>query len=367
MTSFNHARISLLIVGAICTCGCSGAAYGEGEPSAGADTARAPVELTCAASEEQLIDLGSLEPDVRYASSSAAALNEHGTVVGYSNKRVSPVLISIRAFRWKAATGMVELGTLGGDMSYATDVNEWEQVAGTAQLPDENLHAVVWDAQGHIRDLGTLGGRGSFAYNINNRGQVVGVSDDASGKLRPFIWEATTGMVDLGLPQTDFAYLSGINDFGVVVGTWVKSDDLAVPFKWTKQDGPSELDLLGGTLGEASAINNLEEIVGYVVVGNEGFGVKWTSCGAWRLARLPNRVQSFPEAINDRGLIVGHDSTDIQYVAVEWESTNRIAPLPLESNPSYANDVDNCGDVVGSRQMGNVSQAYLWHPKRQSQ
>ncbi|MEI9947754.1 MAG: hypothetical protein WDO74_01955 [Pseudomonadota bacterium] len=182
MASFNHARVSLLIVGAVHSCACSGGAQGEGkgELYVEADTASAQVEVTCAASNEHLTDLGVLDPTHPSVTHAATALNNHGTVVGFSSLQVSWQgsfdLTVQHAFRWKADTGMVDLGTLGGVQSFAVGVNDADEVAGSASLPDDDVHAAVWDAQGRIRDLGTLGGRGSRASGINNRGQVVGTS-----------------------------------------------------------------------------------------------------------------------------------------------------------------------------------------------
>ncbi len=176
-----------------------------------------------------------------------------------------------------------------------------------------------------------------------------------------------------GRPGIDFVSLSGINDYGVVVGTWVGGGG---PFKWTKEEGLTTLDLLGGRSGEATAINNLGEIVGFVFDGNELFGVKWTACGASRLARLPNRVpqdafhglETTARAINDRGAVVGNDSTNGQFVAIQWESTTRVAPLPLGAISSSASDVNDCGYVVGIFEPApNVSHPYLWQPARAAQ
>jgi len=369
MARFKHARVSLLMVGAIYSCACSGGAEGEGGRSTELDNASAPVELTCPASEQEVIDLGSFGPTQSSEPSTAVALNDYGTVVGLARLEVSPGQTEARAFRWKPDTGMVALATLGGTSSWANDVNNADQVAGTSRLPNGDAHAVVWDAEGRIRDLGTFGGHSSSANGINNRGQVVGVAADAIGE-RGFIWDAKTGMVDMELPRS--AKPAKINDFGVVVGT---SDVKA--FKWTKNEGLTLLDQLGATFSLAWGINNLAEAVGSAQLGNERFGVRWAACGGSRVAALPNAMETFPRAINDRGLMVGTGSPPISlthyeqrtvFVAAQWESTNRVAPLPLEATSSSANDVNNCGDVVGERRIpGRDWRAYLWHPQRQSQ
>ena len=130
-------------------------------------------------------------------------------------------------------------------------------------------------------------------------------------------------------------------------------------------------------LSFAWGINNLAEAVGSAELGNESFGVRWTACGGSRVAALPNDMETFPRAINDRGLMVGTGSPPISpthyerrtvFVAAQWEGASRVAPLPLEATASEANDVNNCGDVVGERRIPEHDwRAYLWHPQRQSQ
>ncbi|HYQ46318.1 MAG TPA: hypothetical protein VER11_30320 [Polyangiaceae bacterium] len=363
MAWFDHSRISFLIAASIFSCAC-GSAVQEGSEEM--DGATAQAELGRTDGSGHVIDLGVLDtaPDETY-SSAGQALNEQGTVVGYSHSQVSPSLISQHAFRWKASTGMVDLGTLGGSYSSAIDVNEHEQIAGTAALPDESQHAVLWDALGQIRDLGTLGGQNSTAFSLNNRGQVVGLADDATGSTRPFIWDASSGMVDLGLPGSGLAYVYGINDSGVVVGSWLQEDFTARPFKWSKDEGLTELSLLGGTNGEAFGINNEGQIVGYVVADNAVVGMKWAGRHAWRLASLPDGVQSVPKAINKPGLIVGGDTlTSGDPVAVRWETTKRVERVPLGGRPGAANDVNDRGAVVGSWNGSIAWHAFLWEPGR---
>ena len=48
-----------------------------------------------------------------------------------------------------------------------------------------------------LLDLGTLGGQNSFAFGINNLGQIVGTSELESGQSRAFLWE-NGEMMDLG-------------------------------------------------------------------------------------------------------------------------------------------------------------------------
>jgi len=145
-----------------------------------------------------------------------------------------------------------ELGTLGGDSSFATNINNSDYVVGFAAMSGGGagppLRAFVWhDDNGNgirdtsptdeMRNLGTLGGNTSIAYDINSSGYVVGRSDVGSG-THAFIWhddnsdgQPTAGeLKDL---NTLVANLTGwsvlqearaINDGGQIVGWGTKSN-----------------------------------------------------------------------------------------------------------------------------------------------
>jgi probable HAF family extracellular repeat protein len=69
-----------------------------------------------------------------------------------------------RAFRWTAARGMQDLGTLGGYLSVAHGVSaDGSVVVGEAQNAAGQRRAFRWTAARGMQDLGTLGGDWSEA------------------------------------------------------------------------------------------------------------------------------------------------------------------------------------------------------------
>jgi uncharacterized membrane protein len=82
----------------------------------------------------------------------------------------------------------VDLSVLAGEESYATDVNEQEEVVGSRALPGGSSQAVLWDAENRVHEPGTLGGSFSHAHKLNNRGQVIG---DAELQVRLLPLQAT--------------------------------------------------------------------------------------------------------------------------------------------------------------------------------
>ncbi len=72
------------------------------------------------------------------------------------------------------------LGTLGGDESYANDINDHGQIVGWSKDQEQNKKAfisTVVNGNRVISDLGTLpNGTQSEAKAINNNGQIVGIS-----------------------------------------------------------------------------------------------------------------------------------------------------------------------------------------------
>jgi probable HAF family extracellular repeat protein len=92
-------------------------------------------------------------------------------------------------------------------------LNDKGVVVGGAQVTWGVTHAYTWQ-DGVMTDLGTLGGNVGVATDINSHGVVVGQSSDATG-LRAFIYDGTMRPL-CNLPVGSDA--QAINDHGAVVG-----------------------------------------------------------------------------------------------------------------------------------------------------
>lgn len=128
-----------------------------------------------------ILDLGSVHGNV---GGGALGVNADGSVVVGAS--------GMYAFRWTAATGMVDIGSLGGALNAANDVSaDGAVVVGTSSLADGTDRAFRWTAATGMVSLGLLGG-GTFsqAQAISDDGSIiVGTADNGHGD-RAFIWKA---------------------------------------------------------------------------------------------------------------------------------------------------------------------------------
>ncbi|MBS7559815.1 HAF repeat-containing protein [Pseudomonas sp. RC4D1] len=176
-----------------------------------------------------------------------------------------------RAFKYSDETGMVDLGTLGGDYAFAHAISaDGNVVVGKAATPD-SIHAFKHsDATGMI-DLGTLGGAASSANGVSADGAVVvGDSLNLQGNMRAFKHTEATGMVDLGTlnaSNSGKSYASAVSGDGRVVVGQADIDTVSGiqhAFKHTDASGMVDLGTLGGESSLALGVS----ADGQVVVGS---------------------------------------------------------------------------------------------------
>jgi probable HAF family extracellular repeat protein len=160
------------------------------------------------------------------------------------------------------------LGTLGGDYSWATGINDFGKVVGGSQASNCVGHAFLYDESATPK-MQDLGGSYLSATGINDSGKVVGTSH-----YRPhaFLYDesATPKMQDLGTLGDDWDYSNawGINDSAQVVGDSDRNDgSIGSRHAFLKESGQPMIDLntlipadSGWTIEEARAINSAGKI-----------------------------------------------------------------------------------------------------------
>lgn len=272
---------------------------------------------------------------------------------------------------------VIEIPTLGGDVSNAWSVNNHGQVTGTAFDEFGDFQPFLWE-NGIITSLndGSFA-RGSAAH-INNNGEIVGsIPSEGSVAQRGFHW--SSGVLTILEPPSGssdhFTEAQGINDSGQIIGS-------------AAVNGPNGFEAFIWQAGSASPVVNLPQITG---TGN-GFyaGHKINNNGQitgfydsnldpwfpWRgytfvdgesvdVGTLGDDA-SFVEAwgINDAGNIVGYSDTNffLDTRAFLLNESGMINLGTLEGGDfSSAFEVNNHDWVVGdARNAEGQLRAFLW-------
>ncbi|GAB3421622.1 PEP-CTERM sorting domain-containing protein [Massilia agilis] len=165
------------------------------------------------------VDIHATLPSLYYTSE-GYSINNRGSVAGIADPFVDE---AVRGFLYR--NGHSELvPTLGGDFSFALNVNNHDAVVGYASngqgsVNDPFYHAIIYQ-DGTVQDLGTLGtGERSLGYDINDCGQAVGWSsigpDDSA--IHPFLFQDGK-MIDLGTLGSGYGQAHAINNLGLIVG-----------------------------------------------------------------------------------------------------------------------------------------------------
>ena len=312
-----------------------------------------------AAAMYDITDLGNLDGQFGDLFTEPSSINDRGQVVGSSRGDI------YHAFLWNRNTGITDLGTLPGTFeSFANDINNAGLVVGFS-----GNRAFLWKRSTGMTEIPTLSG----ANAINNAGLVVGSSGN-----RAALWNPSTGTTDLGtLPGKDSSSASDINDTGLVVGS---SGDRA--FLWNKSTGMLDLGTLPGkSSSSAAAINNLGQVVGASSNSNEFMSSRaflWSeTTGTIDLGTLPSQVpddpdfsESYAADINDAGQVVGSSYSAFSPTAFIWSKSTGIVDLNALIDPDsgwrldVATAINNRGQIVGYSRFGSFDyRAFLLTPK----
>jgi probable HAF family extracellular repeat protein len=200
--------------------------------------------------------------------SAARGINSVGTLVGYADSPDQTTLVPVV---WTEST-LSRLPTLDGGNAFAVAINEAGAIVGNARTPEGQTHCVLWPVAGGITDCHTADSTFSMALGINEVGQVTGYANTADGQ-RGYVWLPLTGMLFLSpLKEDTESAAYAINDAGVVVGrSALPHPDVATQLlheaatRWDNGT-PTDLNTLitvpGWSLQTAVGVNNRGEIVG---------------------------------------------------------------------------------------------------------
>lgn len=118
---------------------------------------------------------------------------------------------------------MTDLGDVGKDPAYASDVNNGGVITGSAGLAKGGavapMHAYIY-RDGVMYDIGRFAGPGagsSLASAINEAGHVVGTAFGGAGEERAFLWRDNI-MYNLGTLAGTSSGAEDINAAGQIVG-----------------------------------------------------------------------------------------------------------------------------------------------------
>jgi probable HAF family extracellular repeat protein len=330
------------------------------------------------------VDLGTLGG----ASSYAADINSGNTVVGWSETPAG----ATHAFRWSAAQGMVDLGTLPGDaMSRAVAVLD-EGVNGGGRIlgmsgDDGRWTPVVWSASGSISALPiplipdfTIALPAAF----NARGDVVG--SDAGGFQHGWIWSETGGKYDLSANVqggSNEGSASAVTGTGLVVLTTRANTCRRTPecwrtYRWTQTTGYDPLGTPGND-PEANvtglALNETGTVAGWVTSGGTSATTpyRWEAGKGFKLLAHYSAGASrygYATAVSSNGTVVGadFDPASGSIVASTWLANGAIVKLsPDDQNPSVAVAINGLGTITGWAVVSNgVNHAVVWQPSSQA-
>jgi probable HAF family extracellular repeat protein len=226
------------------------------------------------------------------------------------------------------ASAATASGSGSGTGFWASGINKRGQVIGTITRGHAH-HPFIWE-NGSLKVLGT-----GKAEAINQRGQVV-VSRDLH---RNVLWE--NGRTKrLGL---DFVW--GLNNRGQVLGAIAPSGDpiRSRPALWT--NGTLRSLPFAGDVGP-QAMNDRGQVV----------GVDYDShVGEWQDGKLTDLGPGFPIAINNRGEILGSSTSGEVTVWRKGVATDIGPGTPVAINSE--------GHVIGTHSVDGTTHAFLWNGK----
>gem|GEM_PF-355911 len=308
----------------------------------------------------------------------ALSVNNAGVVVGGAN---FPDNRTFHPYRYSGLGPKMDLGTGGGDIAGANDLNEAGEITGTTFLvagADEPYLPFRYTTNGVMQVItNTLGGLNGESAAINEAGRIVGAADIALGQFDTvaFYADADNVMRSLGTFGGNESRAENINDAGYIVGNARLANGERRAFRHLG-NGPlnlatDDLGTLGGNRSQAHAINAAGKVTGTArLAGNASSpaflweeGVEGT--GMTNLGTLGGNL-AYGFGINTNDVVVGWSLTkDNDFDSIEafaWDrehgmrNLNDLVPrgLGLRIDGAYA--INEAGWIAGTaKRLGDGS------------
>lgn len=247
---------------------------------------------------------------------------------------------------------LTDLGNLGGQ-STASSLNDSEQVVGEGLLPNGQATAFLWTANTGMVNLGAMPGEESYASSINNAGEIVGGSwGSADFGDRGILWTPQSGLIDIG-SETQMTVVEpfGITEDGQVFG----GSDVG-GFIYTAAAGFTRVIIPGITVDIVCALNNQ----GQMVIDTQNTGKVFYSSSE---GVVPIRDNAEPAInnfefgqMNENGMVVGTiplvTAPTVAMHGFIWDqATGMIDLTPGADDSSTATGINDLGQVVGDANL----------------
>ena len=297
----------------------------------------------------------------------ALSVNNAGVVVGGAN---FPDNQTFHPYRYSGVGPKFDLGTAGGDIAGANDINEAGEITGTTFLvagADEPYLPFRYTTNGVMQVItNTLGGLNGETAAINESGRIVGAADIAPGQFETvaFYADANNVMHSLGTFGGTESRAENINDAGYIVGHSRLTNGQRRAFRHLG-NGPlnpatDDLGTLGGNRSQAHAINAAGKVTGTSrIAGNASSpAFLWVEgIGMTNLGTLDGNL-AFGFAINSNDVVVGWSLTrDNDFDSIEafvWNrehgmrNLNDLVPAGLGLRINGAYGINDDGWIAGT-------------------